>query len=298
MKDLSSEALLRKFTSKIIKNQASNLFKNNDKILVGVSGGKDSLLLIEVLGELCKKHRYTFQIKPVHIKIKRVGYNINFEAIEEICTYYGFDFQIIETEIDFDPEHKKGPCFVCSWHRRKLLFSTAREMGCNKIALGHHMDDAVQTLLLNMIYHGSISSMPATLSMFRGELELIRPLLPLNEKDIIHYQSIRNYPQLVKDCPYGATTKRNTMKELVEELEKIHPAAKQNLFKAMSKVYSMYLPEGEKSVINGLNEIHPLKNLTAESKSRLQPKRITVQDAAGAGGNNKFRMPITSSKRQ
>jgi tRNA(Ile)-lysidine synthase TilS/MesJ len=164
---------------------------------------------------------------------------------------------VIEASVNFDPDHKKGPCFVCSWHRRKLLFATAKEMGCNKIALGHHMDDAVQTLMLNMIYHGSISSMPARLSMFGGSLELIRPLLFLNEKDIISYQQLRNYPELIKDCPFGSNTKRNTMKDFIAGLDSIHPSAKQNIFKAMSKIYTSYLPEGEKGIVSGLNEIHP-----------------------------------------
>ena len=249
--------LLLKFVNKVHRLQITrNIFSENDSILVGVSGGKDSLLLLEILGELCKNYKYNLRIIPVHIKIKDVGYHIDFDAIKTICGLYGFNFNIIETTIDFDPQHKKGPCFVCSWHRRKLLFSVAREMRCNKIALGHHMDDAVQTLLLNMIYHGSISSMPASLSMFQGSLELIRPLLFLNEKDIIQYKNLRNYPELIKDCPYGSDTKRNKMKELVEMIEKIHPVAKQNLFKAMSKIYPSYLPEGDESIIKGLNEIH------------------------------------------
>lgn len=251
---------LRKLAAKVHKIQAHHkIFGEKDKILVGVSGGKDSLLLLEILGELRRNFRYKFEIIPVHIRIKDVGYHIDLQAIEEISKYYGCAFRIIETEIDFDPEHKKGPCFVCSWHRRKLLFSAAREAGCNKIALGHHMDDAVQTLLLNMIYHGSVSSMPLSLSMFGGTLELIRPLLFLDEKEIIKYEEERNYSQLVKDCPYGSTTRRNRMKELTEEIERIHPVAKKNIFRAMSNIYPSYLPEAEKSIIYGLNEIHPVK---------------------------------------
>lgn len=260
MENLPHYKHLSRFVNKVHKTQAvENIFTENDTILVGVSGGKDSLLLLEILGELCKNFKYRLKILPVHIKIKDIGYHIDFDAINAICAFYGFEFKILEAEIEFDPDHKKGPCFVCSWHRRKLLFSYAREKGCNKIALGHHMDDAVQTLLLNMIYHGSVSSMPTKLSMFKGELELIRPLLFLDEKEIIQYQKLRGYPELIKDCPYGSSTKRNKMKALIEEIENIHPAAKKNLFRAMSKIYTSYLPEGEKSIVSGLNEIHPIK---------------------------------------
>ena len=235
-------------------------FSEGDKILMGVSGGKDSLLLLEVFGELCSKRKYNLEVTPVHIKIKNIGYNINFDAIHQICDHYHFKLKIIEADIDFDPDHKKGPCFVCSWHRRKLLYATARELGCNKIALGHHMDDAVQTLLMNMIYHGSISSMPVSLSMFQGELEIIRPLLFVSEKEIIEYKNIRNFPELIKDCPYGSDTKRNTMKELIEVLEKINPSAGLNIFRSMSKIFPAYLPERGKGIIEGLNEIHPPKS--------------------------------------
>lgn len=248
--------MLKMFTNNIIKNEfVQNCFSKDDIILLGLSGGKDSLLLLEGLGELSKT--ISFKIIPVHVKSTEIGYNVNIEFLDELCKEYGLELRIIETEFKIDPESKKGPCFVCSWHRRKVLFATAKELNCNKIALGHHMDDAVQTLLLNMIYHGSISSMPSSLSMFHGTLELIRPLLFIDEKDIIEYQNIRNYPKLLKDCPYGDQTKRNIIRDVITELEKFHPQAKANLFRAMSKIFPSYLPHGEKAIINGLNVIHP-----------------------------------------
>jgi tRNA(Ile)-lysidine synthase TilS/MesJ len=250
--------ILTKFTKLVHQKQKIyNIFENNDTILVGISGGKDSLLLLEILGELKTKWGYNFNIIPVHIKVTAVGYSVNTDAINQICENYGFELKIFETTVIFDESTKKGPCFVCSWHRRKLLFTLAREMKCNKIALGHHMDDAVQTLLMNMIFHGSISSMPLRLSMFNNSLELIRPLLFIKEKDIIAYQKIRDYPEPIKDCPYGSDTQRNKMKELLDVMEKINPAAQQNIFKSMSKIYPFYLPEGNSGIINGLNVIHP-----------------------------------------
>lgn len=258
MQDYNYIKILSKFIKNVHQKQKSSpVFSEKDKIMIGVSGGKDSLLLIEILGELKRKYKYQFEAVPVHVKVTDMGYSINLESINTICNFYGFELKVVETTINFDPLNKKSPCFVCSWHRRKLLFTLAREMNCNKLALGHHMDDAVQTLLMNMIYHGSISSMPLKLSMFQNSLELIRPLLFVDEKDIIEYQKIRNYPELIKDCPYGSSTKRNKMKELIQTMEEIHPLAKLNLFRSMSKIYSFYLPNGESGIVSGLNVIHP-----------------------------------------
>ncbi|RLD46517.1 MAG: tRNA 2-thiocytidine(32) synthetase TtcA, partial [Bacteroidetes bacterium] len=131
---------------------------------------------------------------------------------------------------------------VCSWHRRKALFEFAKENGFRKLAFGHHMDDAVETLLINMAYHGNISSMPGKLSMFDGALDSIRPLILLTNKDTAEFARIRNYPELTAKCPYENQTFRKTARGLITELEQLHPKAKWNLFNSMGNIDQEYLP--------------------------------------------------------
>lgn len=253
----------KKYLNKLLKRvvpgiQKKGLIKPGDRILLGVSGGKDSLLLIEMLGELKRYLNLDFEVIPIHITIQSIGYKINYELITQLCGFYQFPFRVVEIAFEFDEATAtKGACFLCSWHRRKKLFELARELRCNKLALGHHMDDALQTFLMNMIYHGSISSLPFSLSMFNNELQLIRPLLFLSETEILEYKQLRGFPELIKDCPYGENTKRRQMKELIRQLELIHPQARKNMARAMSNIYVSYLPSGEDSLIHGLNTIHP-----------------------------------------
>lgn len=246
--------LIKTVSKKIVQH---GLINKNDRIMVGISGGKDSLLLLEILGELKSLLRIPFEIIPVHIHLQEIGYCIDTNFAEDLCEQYNTTLITVSAPFSPDPTGKKGPCFLCSWQRRKILFELTKKLNCNKLALGHHMDDAIQTLLMNMIYHGSISSMPIKLSMFNNELELIRPLLFIEEKDIIRYKEIRNYPQLIKNCPYGDDTKRNTMAHLINQMELIHPHARKNIFRSMAKIYPAYLPEGENAVMDGLNVIHP-----------------------------------------
>ena len=151
-----------------------------------------------------------------------------------------YHLRAIEVDLTRDP--KKTVCFVCAWHRRKELFRAVKELGCNRLALGHHMDDALETLFLNMTFNGSISSMPPKLAMFGGEFDIIRPLILLQEKEILKYARIRGFPVEKSHCPYGDTTRRADMKRLIGELTKMNGKAKRNLFAAMSNIHKEYLP--------------------------------------------------------
>jgi tRNA(Ile)-lysidine synthase TilS/MesJ len=149
--------------------------------------------------------------------------------------------------VDINANPKKAPCFVCSWHRRKRLFELTKELKCNKLALGHHMDDALETLLMNMIYHGSISSMPASLKMFGGRMQLIRPLIELTNQEMLDVANERAYPKLKNICPYGDDTKRSGVKALIESMASMNQHARKNLFRSMSSIFSEYLPGIDKN---------------------------------------------------
>jgi tRNA(Ile)-lysidine synthase TilS/MesJ len=212
----------------------------DDKIMIGLSGGKDSCLLLEILSERRKHLPFPIELFAVHVKIKEINYSTN-DSLSEFCKKLNIPFYYIEESIG-EVNNKKSPCFLCSWYRRKSIFSLAREHGCNKVAFAHHMDDALQTFLLNLIYHASICSLPFQLSMFGGEITLIRPLLELTEKEILSYTITADYPLEISPCQYKQNNKREQMKELLNKMRQIHPIADKNLFRSMRNVYEEYIP--------------------------------------------------------
>jgi tRNA(Ile)-lysidine synthetase-like protein len=219
------------------------LIEPNDNIMVGVSGGKDSLFLLEALANRKKHLPFPVKIMASHIHVKEIGYKISKEYLEELCQHLGVPYYYDEISVDVNADPKKAPCFVCSWHRRKRLFELTKELNCCKLALGHHMDDALETLMMNMIYHGSISSMPASLKMFGGRMNLIRPLIELTNNEMIEMSRIRKYPKLKDECPYGDKTKRGKVRKLIEDMSEINKNARKNMFRSMDNLFAEYLPK-------------------------------------------------------
>ncbi len=174
------EYVHNKVAKAIIDN---GLIDKGDKVLVAVSGGKDSLVLLEALAILRQYDFLDFTLEAIHIDVEDVPYSADIESLRSMCKQLDVKMKVSVIESNMEERGKKAPCFVCSWHRRKALFTYANEHGFKKLALGHHMDDAVETLLINMAYHGNISSLPAKLSMFKGAINLIRPLILVTNKD-------------------------------------------------------------------------------------------------------------------
>lgn len=218
------------------------MIADGEKVLVAVSGGKDSLVMLETLAAFKQYGIVQYDLEALHIQVTDVPYQIDNEFFQSFCNELGIVSHIENVEAGIENRGKKGHCFVCSWHRRKTLFTYAKENGFKKLAIGHHMDDAVETLLINMAYHGNISSMPGNLSMFDGAINLIRPLILLTDKETREFANIRNYPALKEPCPYEDITKRATARELIIQLEAIHPKAKFNLFNSMQNIDEEYLP--------------------------------------------------------
>ena len=144
----------------------------------------------------------------------------------------------------FDPstDTRKSPCFLCSWNRRKALFTVAKEHGCNKIALGHHMDDILQTLLMNITFQGAFSSMPPKLVMHKFDMTLIRPLCLVHEADLEELAALRGYRKQVKNCPYETASNRAQMKDVLRRLEELNPEARYSLWGSMTNVQEELLP--------------------------------------------------------
>ncbi len=218
------------------------LVQENDRILVGLSGGKDSLVLLETLA--CRRRRIPvyYHIIAAYVHIKGIGYESDTVFLESFCRDLAVPFKVVEVETDLIFSQDKPPCFLCSSQRRKKLFDLAAEENCNKVALGHHMDDAVETLLMNMIFSGSISSMPPALELFSGEISLIRPLLLLGEDKISEYAGIRNFPEQRKTCPWSDESKRTKVKSLIAEIKKWDKNGLSNIFNSMSNIHGEYLP--------------------------------------------------------
>ena len=223
-----------------------NLIEENDSVAVALSGGKDSLVMLETVANRRKRLPVKYEVIAVHVHVKNIGYETDLDFIRGFCDGLNVMLHVIETEADLEKDKNKSICFKCSWLRRKVLFDFVRGQKCSKLAFGHHRDDAIETLLMNMISNSSISSMPPSLSMFGGEFELIRPLILLGENEIIEYAALRGYPPQVKICPHGDDTRRADAKRLLAEMEKIDKNARQNIYGAMSNIHSEYLPRSEK----------------------------------------------------
>jgi tRNA 2-thiocytidine biosynthesis protein TtcA len=218
------------------------LIAAGDRIAVGVSGGKDSIVLLEALAVRRKWIPIHYDICALHVNVKGITRDLDRDYYERFCRDLDITFHHSSIEVDLTRDPGTTVCFVCAWHRRKELFLSVKELGCNRLALGHHMDDALETLFLNMTYNSSISAMPPRLSMFGGEFDIIRPLILLQEKEVERYARIRRFPVEKSQCPYGDTTRRADMKKLIGELTKLNRKAKNSLFAAMSNIHREYLP--------------------------------------------------------
>ncbi len=212
------------------------MIENGDKVLVAVSGGKDSLVLLETLAEYRKYKRLTYGIEALHIDMEDVPYSIDRNFLQEFGKQLDVKINFLNLSAGIEERGDKGACFVCSWNRRKALFTFAQEHGFKKLAFGHHMDDAVETLLMNMAYHGNIASLPGKLAMFKDLVYIIRPLILLTNKDTQEFANIRNYPKLKVPCPHEDATKRTVARNLIKEMETIHPKARHNLFKSLKNL--------------------------------------------------------------
>ena len=228
------------------------LIADGDHILIGLSGGKDSLALVELLGKRAQVYVPNFRVTAVHIRVKERDYHSDLSYLENFCARVRVPFVVRDTEIkeisinnsqSSNTQKEKHPCFLCSWYRRKALFDVAQELGCNKIALGHHKDDLVETLLMNMIFQGSIGTIPPLLQMEKMPLQMVRPLCLIEEKDILRYAELSNYEKQIKLCPLEKVSNRSEVKELLKQMEMLNPNVRDSIWGAMENIKQEYLPK-------------------------------------------------------
>jgi len=216
-----------------------NLIEDKDKILVAVSGGKDSLTLLELLNERKKWAPVDYSLMAMHIETDhRCGGCVHTGKLKKFFEDRGIEY--VFEKIKVLDKNKKTSCFWCSWNRRKALFMAADRLGCTKIALGHHKDDIIETLLLNLIYQGEFSAMNPKQELFGGKIVLIRPLCYVEEDAMRAFAKESSFPSQVCRCPNADTSKRRMIKGLINDLERGCPQVRTNIFRSISRVKEDY----------------------------------------------------------
>ncbi len=240
------EKMLRRIEKRFAKGVVEyGLIEEGDKILIGLSGGKDSLALVELLARRARIYKPRFSVVAAHVVMKNIAYESDIDYLRRYAESWGVPLVIYETEFDASTDTRKSPCFLCSWNRRKALFTVAKEQGCNKIALGHHMDDILETLLMNITFQGAFGTMPPRLVMKKFDMTIIRPMCLVHESDLEELASARGFRKQVKNCPYEHDSHRSSMKDVLKQLEAMNPEARYSLWGSMSNVQDELLPRKE-----------------------------------------------------
>lgn len=237
------------------------MIEKGDRILVGVSGGADSLVLLDLLNTPMLHIPSDCYIVAAHVDL---GFEPDYQGYDILGKYLregGYNYRMEKTDIGpfaHGEDNRKNPCFLCSRLRRKRLFEIAGEYGCNKVALAHHKDDIIETLMINILYGREISTMLPRQDIFQGRMSIIRPLAYIREELVKKYARERAFPVIQTNCPTSRTSRRALVKKLLREFEKDNKNIRENIFKAMKHVKPDYLPfpmefEEEKQAAGGGN---------------------------------------------
>ena len=218
------------------------MLQDGDRILVAISGGADSLTMMWMLAERLRRIPIRFELFPVHIDPGFVG---GFsKALEAYIADAGYSLRVEHTDygvLGHSAINRENPCFLCARLRRKRLFEIAAELTCNKLALGHHKDDIIETLFLNMCYAGEISTMVPSQAIFKGRFRIIRPLAFAEGQLIREFSQELDFPEFINPCPSAGDSKRQEIKSMLNQLYNSNSKIKGNIFRAMSRVKSTYL---------------------------------------------------------
>jgi len=212
-----------------------SLIEPGDRVLLGLSGGKDSLALLELLAGMRRKYNRSFFLEALHVRMQGIDYWSNTDYLAEMCRKNEVAFHVSEGAFPQDRNERRTPCFLCSWTRRKQLFSMAQEHACNKLALGHHQDDILRTALMNLTFTGTFSTMPAKLKMRKFPLSVIRPLCKVSEADLKIWAGQKGYVPPLKDCPHEHSSRREDITSVLDAMQSLCPEARNHLWHALFK---------------------------------------------------------------
>ena len=213
-----------------------NMIEDGDRIAVGVSGGKDSLALLYALSEMRRFYPKKYEVVAITVDMGFEGGS--FLPVEQLCRELGVEYRIVKTEIAkiiFDVRQESNPCSLCAKMRRGSLHAEAQAASCNKVALGHHYDDAVETFMMNLFFEGRLGCFSPVTYLSNRKITLIRPLLYATEKDVEYFARRRALPVTASLCPEDHATERENMKKLLSELERDNKGIKHRIFHAMCR---------------------------------------------------------------
>ena len=212
-----------------------DMIREGDRVAVGVSGGKDSLVLLQLLAGLRQYFNKPFSLEAITIDM---GLGMDYSAVEELCRQLDVPYTLVKTEIApiiFDHRKEKNPCSMCAKMRRGALNQAILDRGFNKLALGHHYDDAVETFVMNLLFEGRIGCFQPVTNLDRTGIIQIRPMLYIHERTVDNFSRRMELPVIENRCPVDKTTKRGEVKDLIYELSQRYPDLKERIFGAMQR---------------------------------------------------------------
>lgn len=213
------------------------MIEAGDKVAIGMSGGKDSTSLLYFLDMIQKQERlgFSFEIVPISLDM---GFEMDIQPMKEFVEQLGYELDVVPTNIAqvvFDIREERSPCSLCAKLRRGILYKQAKALGCNKVALGHHLDDAIETYFMNFLFHGKMASFEPISYLTKTDITLIRPLLYIQEKEIIRLVKREELPVIFNPCPVDKKTKREEIKNLVSSLSEGYPDIREKFIMGMEQ---------------------------------------------------------------
>ena len=229
------------------------MIEDGDKIAVGVSAGKDSLTLLCAMAEIRRFYPKKFDLLAITVDMGFEG--MEFSPVKSFCEELEVEYEIVPTQISkiiFDVRKEKNPCSLCAKMRRGALYNYAKERGCNKVALGHHFDDVVETFMLNLFFEGRLGCFQPVTYLSNTDITLIRPMIYMPEKDVRYFASKTELPIQKSPCPADGNTEREEMKKLLASLERENKGLRYRIFGAI-----------QRGGIDGFREIGKMQGMKA-----------------------------------
>ncbi len=256
------------------------LIQPYDKIAVGLSGGKDSTVMLYALSVLQKTLPIPFELQGISLD---VGWNNDYQIIGQYCQQLGVPFHLEQTNIGrivYEERQETNPCSLCANMRRGAINNIAKRLGCNKVALGHHLDDALETFLMSLVFEGRMHTFSPRTYLSRADITVIRPMIYVYEKDIVTVARQLELPVVPNNCPADGITKRHAMKEELARLEAMNSTVRERMLHAVTTTLwaPLMLPEAEQ-VMQPIKKMAPTDKPNTDSIPAMQQQ--TAPAAAG-----------------